>query len=138
MGGDGPAGSPGLPGTCQRAVNVIPCKIGPTGPDGYNGPIGSKGPQGPQGLKGDIGEKGRQGQKGRRGRSGRRGSSGMLTAIECRDRSTRFSRPNKFKNGRHSFECNNKREEFLQGFSIEARGHKIRYNYRCCFFTKTF
>ena len=112
--------------------------VGEPGASGTRGSKGNKGKIGQMGHKGEMGIQGSSGSVGRRGRSGRPGSRGLLTEIKCRTAKTRYTRPSRFKNGRHVFGCNETRVEFLRGFKIETNGEKIRYRYRCCSFINVY
>ncbi len=137
MGKDGPVGPPGSSASCPNNRKTF-CAAGGIGDVGLQGLVGEKGKKGYQGYIGDIGDKGPLGDTGRRGRAGRTGSRGMLTKIECRSQRTRFVRPNKYKNKKQKFSCNETKVEFLRGFFIESRGDKIRYHYKCCWFASIY
>ena len=138
MGINGVRGPAGPPFSCPSNYGRIQCAVGQPGSDGYQGITGTKGPVGPIGYKGEMGSRGNKGKAGRRGRSGRPGSRGLLTEVKCRTGKTRFVRPLRFKNGKHSFSCNETNIEFLKGFRIERHGEKIRYRYKCCWFISVF
>ncbi len=137
MGQDGPKGPPGRTEYCHN-YHRQSCATGNIGAPGLQGSPGDRGKKGHIGHKGEIGDEGPIGATGRRGRSGRTGSRGLLTQIECRSQRTRYVRPNRFKNRKHKFSCNEDKLEFLRGFFIETRGEKIRYHYRCCWFISAF
>ena len=138
MGGDGGTGPVGPPSSCPSHFRKINCAVGQPGYQGSAGMTGEKGQPGPVGYKGEMGPRGPTGKSGRRGRSGRPGSRGLLTEIKCRTGKTRFVRPMRFKNKKHSFSCNETNVEFLKGFEIETNGEKIRYRYKCCWFVNVF
>ena len=138
MGADGVSGPAGPPVSCPHYYGRINCVVGQPGNAGYQGVRGEKGQFGPMGHKGEMGHQGLSGTTGRRGRSGRPGSRGLLTEIKCRTGKTKFVRPLRFKNGKHSFSCNETNIEFLKGFRIEKNGEKIRYRYKCCWFIHVF
>lgn len=138
MGADGGTGPAGPPVVCPSYYKRIDCAVGQPGLPGSHGKTGGKGIIGPTGHKGERGAKGATGVDGKRGRSGRPGSVGLLTEMKCRTAKTRYVRPLRFKNGRHSFECSEANIEFLKGFEIETRGEKIRYKYKCCWFINVF
>lgn len=138
MGVDGGIGPAGPQVACPKYYRKVHCAAGETGPPGYQGVIGEKGKRGLKGFKGEMGAEGEPGMMGRRGRSGRAGSRGLLTEIKCRTERTRYVRSTRYKNKKHSFECNETNVEFLKGFEIETNGEKIRYKYKCCWFVSVF
>ena len=138
MGEDGANGPAGPPMSCPSYYAKFNCAVAQQGFVGFQGLKGEKGELGLAGRKGEMGPKGKGGTGGKRGRSGRPGSRGLLTEIKCKTRKTKFVRPLRFRNGKHSFSCNETNIEFLKGFRIERNGEKIRYRYKCCWFVNVF
>ena len=141
MGIIGPKGPPGLPGNCvsessvfhQRNGAAIHCLPGPVGPQGEKGTSGFPGSKGDQGEKGELGQKGERGATGGRGPVGLPGLPGSLGKIVCSTRYTEWTRLDDIQSGRYQVFCG--AIEYLQGFSLEARGSEVRYRYNCCAFS---